>query len=1373
MRRFNQFKKINQFLLFIGLVTGFLYAAVPKISFEHLTIKNGLSDGRIDCITQDSYGFLWFGTQDGLNRFDGYSFTVFDHDIFDSTSISSNWIRCVAEDREGNLWIGTEGGGLNRFDYEMEQFTRWFNQPNDPESLNDNFVRVILVDSYGDLWIGTRTGLVQFDYEKGRFVPFHHEPYNVNSPAFNENITDLIEDSHRNLWIGTQDGIYHYNRQKGTVRHWRFSSEADRISAIFEDSYGDVWVGSRYTGIKVFDRKTRSFTLFQNEPDDAASLSSNEVKDIFEDRDNNLWIATIQGGLNLYDRSSGKFRHFINNPDDPSSLSSNSVRTIYQDRTGVMWFGMDGSGIDHYVKDRQKFQLYHNRIGNPYNLSNNTILSIYEDREGLLWLGTEGGGLNRLDLKSSSCVHYLADKDDQRSISSDQVTCIFEDGDGHFWIGTKEGLNRFERRQNSFTRHYNTNTPITSNNFINIIQEDDRGRLILGTNNGIVCFDKSSGEFEHLDFDESGVLNSEVVLTLLVDNGILWIGYLRSGLVAYDLQEKRYTHFRSDPARSDRLSNNFVQYIYRDNRGHLWVATRKGLNCKIPGSDGFRQYTKAEGLPSNVIVGILEDRNGCLWLSTTNGLSKFDPRQETFTNYDIDDGLQGNQFWINSCFRSPSGELFFGGNNGFNSFYPERLEALSNPLVPPIFITRIVVREKPYPYSVTSNFSERPPVEFAHNENRISFEFAALDFTRPGKNQYAYRLEGFDDKWISAGTRRYANYTNLNPGRYVFRVKGSNNDGVWNETGTSFSFIIKTPFWKTGWAILLYVIGLIGIVYGINVYTLNLVRARHDLKIERMEKEQVQKLNKFKLQFFTDVAHELKAPLTLIQAPLDEILHSGRKNLPYKKELQLMYRNVKYLTRLVYQLLTFRRAEQKRMTLKASQGDLIQFAREVFELFAESARKHHIDYRFEAQVSPLNGWFDWEKLEEILINIIDNAFKYTPDNGRICVKIAPDDDAPDSWVEISVKDSGVGISAKNLEHLFERFYYAGNGQHTSRLSSGLGLALTKRLVELHHGRILVESQEGCGSTFRIQLPVSREKLSDDEIITDISETAHFHRIVEAGSEDPVVSEDTVEKTADSKDVAERPLVLLVEDDSELRAYLRKSLSQKYRIAEARDGAKGFEKARMLVPNIIISDVIMPNLDGIEMCRRLKDEITTSHIPIILLTAKATIEAKIQGIETGADDYIEKPFHFRFLNARIKNILKSREKLRERYRKELILEPEEVSVTSTDEKLLMSIRKLVEARLDDPTLEVGHLAVETGLSRTNLFIKLKALTGYSPGEFIRTIRLEKAAQYLEKSDMTVSEIAYAVGFKYPKYFSTCFHQYFGRTPSEYREQVEIR
>jgi DNA-binding response OmpR family regulator/anti-sigma regulatory factor (Ser/Thr protein kinase) len=487
-----------------------------------------------------------------------------------------------------------------------------------------------------------------------------------------------------------------------------------------------------------------------------------------------------------------------------------------------------------------------------------------------------------------------------------------------------------------------------------------------------------------------------------------------------------------------------------------------------------------------------------------------------------------------------------------------------------------------------------------------------------------------------------------------------------------------------------------------------------------------------------------------------------------------MYRNVKYLSRLVYQLLTFRRAEQKLMTPKASQGDIVQFTREVFDLFTDTAKKHNIHYKFEAQKPKIDGWFDWEKVEEILVNIIDNAFKYTPDGGTIKVKITlSETDFEDaSSVKISIEDNGIGISKENLDHIFERFYYSSTSPHFNRLSSGLGLALTKRLVELHHGSIDVKSKLGVGSVFQIKLPLGKSYLNDDEIISDISETVHFQWLVNDKSDDLIKYQEESEKNVQKSTDFDRPLVLIVEDDDEMRTYLRKSLSQKYQIAEAKDGQEGFEKTKKLLPNIVISDVIMPNLDGIEMCRLLKEEISTSHIPIVLLTAKSEIEAKVKGIEVGADDYIEKPFHFRFLDARIKNILKSREKLREKYRRELILEPEEIEVTSTDEKLLIDIRKVVEEHLTDPDLDVQHLCNEIGISRTNLFIKLKALTGYSPSEFIKTIRLEKAAQYLIKSDKTISEIAYLVGYMYPKYFSTCFHQYSGMTPSEYRSKNKL-
>lgn len=1341
-----------------------------NFTFDHYAIKNGLSDGRVDCILQDSNGFLWFGTQDGLNRFDGHNFTVFGHDMFDSTSLSSDWIRCLLEDRYQQLWIGTEGGGLNRYDYQTGTFTSWLQTVGEPSSLSDNFVRALYEDKSGTLWIGTRSGLVSFDRRNESFMPFYRNPENPASAVFDENITEIMEDADQNLWIGTSNDIYRIDKERRMIEHFPSAVSSERITSILQDSYGDIWFGSRYSGIKRFNPDSRTFTRIQHNPENPRSLSSNEIKDIFEDSNENLWVATMHGGLNLFNRKTRSFRQFQHNPDDPSSLSSNSVRSLYQDRNGVLWMGMDGSGIDHYYKNKEKFEFYTLSFRDRKESINSTVLSIAEDTRGRLWIGTEGSGLIQFSRSRNIVSQYKYQKDNPYSISSNQVTSILEDDEGVLWVGTKEGLCKFFFEKEFFHRYYVRTTPITGNNFINAIDLDSKGNLWLGTNGGLIRFDKESNNFTAVDFDTSGVLNDEAIVSLFIDPaGIFWIGYLRSGLVALQPHAGLYRHYRSDPGSMNSLSSNFVQYIYSDNHNRLWIATRKGLNRYDSEKDGFTRYSKADGLPSNVIAGIAEDHNGNIWLSTTNGISKFNVEERTFTNYTVEDGLQGNQFWNRSCFQSRAGELFFGGNNGFNAFYPGQIDKMANPQIPPIVITNISVLNKPlsesiYPYLIGGDTLKLP-----YRNNQISLEFAALDYIRPEKNQFAYKLEGFENEWNYAGTRRYANYTNLDPGYYTFKVKGTNSDGVWNEEGAALSIYIPTPFGRTYWAYLLYGILFIGLVYAINAYIIGLVRVKHDLKIERMERKKAKEMNQFKLQFFTDIAHEFKTPLTLIQAPLEEILSSIKEKGPHRQELNLMYRNVRYLMRLVQQLLCFRRIEHGSMALKVSAGDLVAFSRRVFDLFAENARKHKIDYQFITESDSITGWFDWVKIEEILVNLIDNALKYTPDRGTVWVKLFTKTVSTGHQVAvIKVMDSGIGISKDQIPHIFERFYHNRDEHDKKEASSGLGLALTKKLVEMHSGTIRVESEADQGSCFIIALPLGKDHFSTDQVMTQAVEPSYLQNQNILENESLLSEEPSIVPSENTE--SDRTLILLVEDNGELRSYLKKSLSKKYAVAEARDGEEGSKIALDLMPHLIISDVLMPRKDGLELCAELKQQSATSHIPIILLTARNDVESKIKGIEYGADDYIEKPFHFRFLEARIINLLKSRQTLRERYRNELIMEPEKVKAFSHDEKLLLQIRNFVEEHLAEPELGVNHLTSQLGLSRTMLFVKLKALIGYSPQEYIRVLRLKKAAQMLLRTDYTISEIAYQVGFKYPKYFSTCFQQEYGKTPSEYREDT---
>ncbi len=1365
---------MNKFSIFILLlflnITAF--SQNERMTFDHLTINNGLSDGRVDCILQDSYGFLWFGTQDGLNRFDGYNFAVYGHDIFDSTSISSDWIRCIMQDDEGQLWIGTEGGGLNRFNYETESFDQWLQDNDDPTSLNDNFVRALLIDHNGIFWVGTRSGLVIFNKDKESFTAFHTNPLDTNSPVFNENITEILEDRDGNLWLGTSNDVYKINNQRNKLTHYASEGDEKRITSIFQDSFGDIWIGSRYDGIQVHNPYTGSFVPYTNDPSNPSSIVSNEIKDIFEDESENLWIATMHGGLNQYDRKTKSFHAYLADANDPSSLSSNSARIIYQDGSGVIWLGMDGSGIDSFYRNTKKFEFYGTLLNDGTEFINSTVLSIAEDSKGTLWLGTEGEGLVSFSRATQTVSHYVYNVNNSFTISSNQVTCILEDNTGTIWAGTKEGLNKFNIENGMFHRYYVTITPITGNNFINAILQQDEEGLWLGTNGGVIYFEKSTGIFKPVEFDSTGVLDDESVVSICFDKqGILWIGYLRSGLVAFNPVDNSYTHYRADANFSNSLSSNFIQYIFQDSQDRLWIATRKGLNQYNSENDDFIRFDKSDGMPSNVIAGIVEDTNGNLWLSTTNGISKFESNEQKFTNYDVQDGLQGNQFWNRSCFQSKTGELFFGGNNGFNAFFPDYVEKMANPLIPPIVITNINVLNKPLNKSVFPYVQGNDTLRLDFDKNQISLEFAALDYISPEKNQFAYILEGFEQEWNYTGTRRFANYTNLDPGHYTFKVKGSNSDGVWNETGASLNIYIPRPFSRTIWAYLIYGIVGIGLIYGINAYIFALINVKHELKLERLERKKAKEMNQFKLQFFTDIAHEFKTPLTLIQAPLEEML-AANKGDQHKDEMGLMYRNVRYLMRLVQQLLCFRRVEHGKMPLETTKGDLIQFVRRIYELFSETAKKHHIDYELNIDQDTIEGWFDWSKLEEVLVNLIDNAFKYTPDYGYIKVSIENQTENEKSFIMIKVSDTGKGISEEDLPHIFERFYNAKGGYRQGQASSGLGLALSKKFVELHSGTLLVQSSEESGSEFTVKLPFGTDHLAELEMHHVGNGANHLTNLNVSDIEEIW---DIREQEFDSNDENDkRTLLLLVEDDPEMRAYLKKQLSKKYDVIDAPDGNMGLELAESRMPSLIISDVVMPGIDGIELCKRLKGEISTSHIPIILLSAKSEVEDKIQGMEFGADDYIEKPFHFRFLDARVTNMLKSRKMLQERYRKELIIEPSQVTPFSHDEKMLVQIRDYIEEHLSDPELGVNHLAYHVGVSRTMMFMKLKELIGYSPQEFIKAVRLKKAAQMLHKTDFTVSEIAYRVGFKYPKYFSTCFQQEYSKTPSEYREsETEIQ
>ncbi len=834
-----------------------LYAA-ETVQFEHITVNQGLSQSNAVCMLQDSQGFIWIGTQDGLNKYDGYNFTVYKYDELDPHSLSYNFVLSIYEDKSGTIWIGTDGGGLNKFNRETEQFTRYQHESNNPNSLSNNRVWSIYEDHLGTLWIGTDGGgLDKFERETGQFTHYRHDP-NDSKSLTNDIILSIYEDRLGNFWIGTGEGLNKFNRETEQFIHYTRdlndpkSLSDNTILSIYEDQSGRLWIGTNGGGLNKFDRKTGQFTHYTHDPNDPKSLSEDSVSAIIEDHSGNLWLATsswygnpFATALNKFDPETEQFTHYTHNSANPDSLKDNLVYSLFIDNSEMLWIGTGFTGIYKLDTKDQKFRHYKNELANLNSLSDNHVSSLYEDHLGTLWIGTFDGGLNKFDHKTGQFTHYTHDPNNTNSLSSDFVWSVYEDHLDTLWIGTfKGGLNQFERETGQFAHYtYDSNNPnsLSDNNVISIY-EDHLGTLWISTyNGGLNQFERKTGQFTHYINDPNNPhsLSDNKIFSIYEDqSGTLWIGTLTKGLNKFNRETGEFTRYTHEPNNPNSLSYDRVLSMYEYPAGTLWIGTYGGgLNKFDIATETFTHYTEKDGLPNNSVLGILGDDEGHLWLSTGKGLSKFNPETETFRNYDVGDGLQGNEFGgIKAYFKRKTGEMFFGGLNGFNAFYPEQVK--DNPHIPPIVITDFRIFDKSV--KLDTAISETKEIKLSYKDNFFGFEFAALDYTNPQKNQYAYKLEGFDKDWIYSGTRRYATYTSLDGGTYTFRVKGSNNDGVWNEEGASLKIIITPPPWKTWWAYTLYVVALVSAVCGYVQW-----RTRAQAKENALLRDSERKLHQF------------------------------------------------------------------------------------------------------------------------------------------------------------------------------------------------------------------------------------------------------------------------------------------------------------------------------------------------------------------------------------------------------------------------------------------------------------------------------------------------------------------------------------------------
>ena len=1028
---------------------------------------------------------MWFGTQDGLNKYDGYKFTVYKYDPLDLTSLSDSNVTSIIEDKKGFLWIGTNNGGLNKFDLKTEKSIHYKHDPNNPNSLSDNHITVICQDPYSEgtfLWIGTfGGGLDKFNVEREEYTNYRNDPCNSNSLS-NNHITAICEDPAQGscvLWLGTYGGgVSRFDVEKEEFTHYCNDSSnpnsliVDYVNAIWKDSdvYGGLlWIGTYGAGLDKFEPAKEQFTHYRYISNNPHSINHPIVTSIYRDKEGMLWIGTIGAGLNRFDRETEMFDHWVHEPENPYSLNSNYVSSIYEDRSGVMWIGAAGSGLDIFEKEGKHFKHYRQNPSDPKSLNHNIIYSLYEDRKGVLWIGTNGGGLNRFDRRENEFRYYVQGDENVLELGNDFIRAIYEDRSGRLWIGSYGGLDSFNRKTEEFTNYRNnpSDPNSLSNNIVNVIYEDRVGNFWIGTEDGgLNKFDRERETFKHYvkDAGNPNSLSNNHITTIYEDSKkTLWIG-TKGGLNKFNREKQRFVHYIHDPDNPNSLSHNRVFSIHEDKSGTLWIGTHSGgLNKFDRTKKEFTHFTEKDGLPNNVIYGILSDDRGHLWISTNKGLSEFDPQTETFKNYDVHDGLQSNEFNMGACYKSRSGEMFFGGINGFNVFYPGRIK--DNPYIPPVVITNIQIFNKSVPIGekedsrsiLKKSITETEEIELSYKDYVFSLEFAALHYACPEKNEYAYMMEGFEKDWNYVGNRRFVTYTTLSPGNYVFRAKGSNNDGIWNEEGTSLKITVTHPFWQTWWFRISGIIAILLVIFSVHQVKTRNIRERSKLLGKRVE-ERTAKLNAAnkKLEDFAYiVSHDLKAPLRAINQLTEWISrdYASAFDKSGKEQMDLLVGRVKHMDNLIDGILQYSRAGRIKGSEK--QVDLNNVVKEVIDTLAPPKNIH---VTIEDKLPVILA--ETVRIEQVFQNLIGNAIKYMDKpKGEIRIGYV---DEKNHW-KFNIADNGPGIEEKYYDKIFQIFQTLES--RDKRESTGVGLALVKKIVELYGGKIWVESKTGEGSTF--------------------------------------------------------------------------------------------------------------------------------------------------------------------------------------------------------------------------------------------------------------------------------------------------------------------
>jgi ligand-binding sensor domain-containing protein/signal transduction histidine kinase/DNA-binding response OmpR family regulator len=1346
-----------------------------SLNLINYDIEQGLSHNSVFAIEQDYQGFIWFGTQEGLNRFDGYEFRKYYTINGDSLSIPNNIINYILEDNKQRLWIATSAG-LALYNREGDNFNRFSDIAG--QQLSNTIVTSLLQDQNGNFWIGTFNGGINVYSEKDQTLKIYNNSSTFNYLS-NNTIRTFFEDSGGTIWIGTRDGLNRYHPEEDKFEQFFFHSDevtgGNDIRNICEGEDGILWLATNGGGIIKFDRKSNEFVIDDGNSKEKGKLTNNAIRKIMKDRNGTYWIGSLNG-LFLKNPGSNYLHHYKHNPHQTGSLSAHSIRDIFEDRDGNIWLALYYGGIGFFNENNSRFKNYMEQGTAMYGLSSNIVSAVVEDKNGNLYIGTEGGGLNFFDKKEERFHHFM-NKPDEKGVSSNFVKSLAIDEHGMLWIGTIEtGLDRYDPANGQFTNYqYDPdNSQTISDNYIRSILPDRKGRLWIGTNGaGLNLFNRITGKVTRIDTlqNEQRIRGKNINALAELEGGKLAIG-TNKGLNIYDPGNKTNTFFARYTTSKDGYLTE-IWCFYADQNNGLWIGTNEmGFFHFDLKTETFQHYSKENFLPGNVVYGILPDEQGHLWISTNKAITRFNPLDSTVRHYDSHSGLLSNQFNYNSYYKTKSGELIFGGNKGFSVFDPSGI--VTNTIPAPPMITNFRLLATPVdlndPQSpLKKNIIVADEATLNYKQTIFTIEFAALSYVAPEKNQYMYTLDGFLDDWVMIGNNRNVTFTNLDPGKYTFRLKVSNNDGLWNEEEASLKINVLPPWWKTNWAYGAYTIIILTIIYLlIRVYQTR-IDEKNKLKYERLEKQRIIELNQMKLKFFTNISHEFKTPLSLIIGPLEELRDRFRQNTIEKgigDKLALVHQNSLMLNNLIEQLMTFRKIESGALQLKVKKVEIVPFLRQIIDSFLELAKKKNIAVNISHELSPDFLWFDPQMLEKVFYNVLSNAMKHTPDNGRIEILVKKD--VEKKLTEIQITNSGKGIPEDKLQKVFERFYQIEGGASEIEQGTGIGLSFAKDIVELHNGTIIAFNTKGKGATFLIQLLSGNDHLMNHIIVDESVETPELATIL------PVQDEINY-KTGDLNNAIEpdrsTPLLLVVEDNESLNEYLVSALSDQYRMISASNGLKGLALTHKYSPDLIILDVMMPEMGGVEMTDKIKSDFDTCHIPVIMLTAKSSLDDQIGGISHGADAYMAKPFSMKLLRAQIQSLLQSRDNLKKVFSANLKLEPSRIKIQSMDDRFIKKAIKIVEENIADEKFNVNELGKEIGMSRMQLNRKLKGLLNQTPGDFIRTIRLKRATQLLVDGKLNVSEVIYHVGFGSRTAFTKAFQQQFGASPAEYVKKLK--